>query len=205
MIGEAQLGMPGAAIDAGIAIIVHRGDADDRQHGRLVGLPDQQGPVRRQVPFAKGVTQPRAVGLSEALKSGTEIRGLGGAVEVHLDAAADLADASVDLGLDAEARLVGMQEDEFVIVVVRQILSGHRERVFVEIAVEVIDHVSLDIAIDRNLGDRRRHVGARRDGDGKAGIVIGVAPVARQGRGCEVHPRAPFEGQEACPLKRLWP
>jgi hypothetical protein len=39
MIGETQLRPPGAAIDAGIAVKIDRGDADDGQRRRLIIWP----------------------------------------------------------------------------------------------------------------------------------------------------------------------
>jgi hypothetical protein len=91
-----------------------------------------------------------------------------------------------------------MEEDEFVAAFVREVLPGHREGEFVGIAIEIVDHVPLDVAIDRDLGDGRRQVGARRDRDGEAVIIIDVAPVPCHARRHEVHLRTPFEGHEAC-------
>ena len=90
-----------------------------------------------------------------------------------------------------------MEEDEFVVILVEPILARHRERELVGIAVEIIDHVPLDVTIDHDLGHRRRHVGAGRDGDGEARIVILVDAVPRRILSDEVHPRPTLERDEA--------
>ena len=96
-----------------------------------------------------------------------------------------------------------MEEDELVIVLVEPILSGHREGEFVEVAVDVIDHVPLDVTIDDDLGHRRRHVGGRGDRDGEARIVILVDAVAHPVLSHEVHARATLEGDEACARRKV--
>jgi hypothetical protein len=92
-----------------------------------------------------------------------------------------------------------MEEDEFVVVDVEAVLARHREGIFVEIAVDVEDHVPLDVTIDHDLGDRRRHVGSRGDGDGEAGIIVLVDPIAHRILRHEVHSRPAFERDEARP------
>ena len=203
MIGQPDLREAGAAVDAGIAEVVDQRHADDRQRRDLVGLTGEEGPVRRHVPFAIGLAQTDGVLLAKAEEGVAEFFRLAGGEEVHLDAAADLAHRRVDLRLDAEARLVGVEEDEFIVVLVEPILARHRERELVGIAVEIIDHVPLDVTIDDDLGHRRRHVGGRGDRDGEARIVILVDAVARPVLSHEVHARATLEGDEACARRKV--
>ena len=96
-----------------------------------------------------------------------------------------------------------MEEDELVVVLVEPILARHRERELVGIAVEIIDHVPLDVTIDHDLGNRRRHVGAGRDGDGEARIVILVDAVACPVLSDKVHARATLERDEAGARRKI--
>src|SRR5262245_39897224 len=65
MIGQADLREAGAAVDAGVAEVIDQRHADDRQRLELVGLADEQGPVRRHVPFAIGLAETDGVLLAK--------------------------------------------------------------------------------------------------------------------------------------------